>query len=78
MYTYHIEYRFNGEPRDHSFELKQPQLAEHEAAIHLLELHVGDAENSLIMPTADSTPEQILEHAERVGITDIKVVSQTN
>ncbi|WP_409212660.1 hypothetical protein [Pseudomonas fluorescens] len=59
-------------------ELKEQQLSEHEAAMHLLELHLGDAENGLMMPTADSTPEQILEQAERVGITDIKVVSQTN
>jgi len=78
MYTYHIEYLFNGEPRTFLLELKEQQLPEHEAAMHLLELHLGDAENGLMMPTADSTPEQILEQAERVGITDIKVVSQTN
>ncbi|WP_174244448.1 MULTISPECIES: hypothetical protein [unclassified Pseudomonas] len=78
MYTYHIKYRFNGEPRTFLLELKEQQLAVHEAAMHLLELHLGDAENGLLMPTADSTPEQILEHAERVGITDINVVNQTN
>ncbi|WP_447785779.1 hypothetical protein [Pseudomonas germanica] len=78
MYTYHIEYLFKGEPRTFLLELKEQQLPEHEAAMHLLELHLGDAENGLMMPTADSTPEQILEQAERVGITDIKVVSQTN
>ena len=78
MHTYHIEYRFNGEPRTYLLELKEPQLAEHEAAMHLLELHLGDAENGLIMPTADSTPEQILEQAERVGLTHIRVASQTN
>ncbi len=78
MYTYHIEYRFNDEPRTFLLELKEQQLAEHEAAMHLLELHLGDAENGLIMPTADSTPEQILEHAERVGITQITVVGKTN
>lgn len=78
MYTYHIEYLFNGEPRTFLLELKEQQLPEHEAAMHLLELHLGDAENGLMMPTADSTPEQILEQAERVAITDIKVVSQTN
>lgn len=76
MYKYLIEYRFNNEPRSHLLELKQPQLAQHEAAMHLLELHLGDAENSLIMPTADSTPEQILEQAERVGLTQIQVKNQ--
>ncbi|MGE1094456.1 hypothetical protein [Pseudomonas zeae] len=78
MYTYHIKYLFNGEPRTFLLELKEQQLAEHEAAMHLLELHLGDAENGLIMPTADSTAEEILEQAKRVGITDIKVVSKTN
>ncbi|MFJ4246642.1 hypothetical protein [Pseudomonas sp. NPDC089741] len=76
MYKYLIEYRFNNEPRSHLLELKQAQLATHEAAMHLLELHLGDAENSLIMPTADSTPEQILEQAERVGLTQIQVKNQ--
>lgn len=78
MYTYHIDYRFNGEPRTFLLELKEEQLAKHDAAMHLLELHLGDAENGLIMPTADSTAEEIFEQARRVGITDIKVVSQTN
>ncbi|WP_236708318.1 hypothetical protein [Pseudomonas sp. RIT-PI-r] len=78
MYTYHIDYRFNGEPRTFLLELKEQQLAEHEAAMHLLELHLGDAENGLIMPTADSTAEEILEQAKRVGITQITVVGKTN
>jgi hypothetical protein len=69
-----VEYLFNGEPRTHLFEFKQPQLPVHEAAMHLLQLHFGDGENSLIMPNADATPAQILEQAERVGLTQIQVV----
>lgn len=76
MHHYTLEYLFNGEPRTHVFELKQAQLPVHEAAMHLLQLHLGDAENSLIMPTADATPEEILVQAERVGLTQIKVVDQ--
>ncbi|TWC50442.1 hypothetical protein FBY04_11928 [Pseudomonas sp. SJZ080] len=68
-----VEYLFNGEPRTHLFEFKQPQLPVHEAAMHLLQLHFGDGENSLIMPNADATPAQILEQAERVGLTQIQV-----
>lgn len=78
MPVFTLQYRFNGEPRTHEFELEQTQLAEHEAAMHLLELHLGDAENNLLMPTADSTPEQVLEQAERVGLTDIRVAGQTD
>ncbi|QXI17935.1 hypothetical protein [Pseudomonas hamedanensis] len=78
MHTYHIEYRFNGEPRTYLLELNDAQLPAHAAAMHLLELHLGDAENSLVMPTADSTPEQILEQAQRVGLTDIEVAVRTD
>jgi len=78
MRRYVLEYLFNGQSRTHLFELKQAQLPLHEAAMHLLELHFGDAENGLIMPPADATPEKILEQAERVGLTQIKVVDQSS
>ncbi|VVO88472.1 hypothetical protein PS903_02155 [Pseudomonas fluorescens] len=76
MHNYTVEYLFNGESRTHNFELKQARLPVHEAAMHLLQLHLGDAENGLVMPTADSTPEEILEQAERVGLTRIEVVGR--
>jgi hypothetical protein len=76
MRLYTVEYLFDGKPRTHQFELKQPQLPVHEAAMHLLQLHFGDAENSLIMPTADATPEEVLEQAGLVGLTQIQVIDQ--
>ncbi|MGF6208219.1 hypothetical protein HKK52_06275 [Pseudomonas sp. ADAK2] len=76
MRNFTLEYLFNGEPRTYMFQLKQLQLPVHEAAMHLLQLHFGDGENSLIMPNADATPEQVLEQAERVGLTQIKVADQ--
>lgn len=36
MPNYTLEYLFNGEPRAHMFELDQPRLPVHEAAMHLL------------------------------------------
>ncbi|WP_460135170.1 hypothetical protein [Pseudomonas sp. S1_E04] len=74
MRAYTLNYLFNDAPRTHLFELKQPDLPVHEAALHLLQLHFGDAENGLIMPPADAAPEEILEQAEVVGITRIEVV----
>ncbi|KRP67608.1 hypothetical protein [Pseudomonas orientalis] len=74
MPVYTLNYRFNDEPRTHTFDLKQSGLPVHEAAMHLLQLHFGDAENGLILPAADATPEEILEQARVVGITHIKVV----
>ncbi|MGL6245858.1 hypothetical protein [Pseudomonas sp.] len=76
MHKCTLDYLFHDEPRSHLFEVEQAQLPVHEAAMHLLQLHFGDAENSLIMPTADATPEQILEQAERLGLTRIRVVDQ--
>ena len=76
MHKYTLEYLFNGEPRTYVFEFKQHQLPVHEAAMHLLQLHFGDGENSLIMPTADATAQEILEQAELVGLTQIRVVDQ--
>ncbi|MCK1791088.1 hypothetical protein [Pseudomonas violetae] len=73
MRNYTVEYLFNGELRSHVFELKEAQLPLHEAAMHLLQLHLGDAENGLIMPTADATPEEIVQQAERVGLTQVRV-----
>lgn len=74
MREYTLNYRFNDEPRTHVFEFKQPELAVHEAALHLLALHFGDAENGLILPPADATPEQVLEQARVVGISQIRIV----
>jgi hypothetical protein len=73
MHTYTIEYRFNDTPRQHQLEIEQETLEADEAAMHLLELHFGDGENSLMMPNADATPEEILAQAAVVGLTDIRV-----
>ncbi|MHA6194273.1 hypothetical protein ACX3YG_07880 [Pseudomonas wadenswilerensis] len=78
MYRYTVEYLFHGKPESHTFELKQAGLAPHEAAMHLLILHFGDGENSLVMPAADATPAQVMEQAQRVGLSGIEVVGQSN
>ena len=74
MREYTLNYLFNAEPRTHVFDLKQSELPMHEAAMHLLQLHFGDAENGLILPAADAAPEAILEQAQVMGITRIEVV----
>ncbi|WP_296261300.1 MULTISPECIES: hypothetical protein [unclassified Pseudomonas] len=77
MRTYTLEYLFNDQPRTHSLDLKQAQLPVHEAAMHLLQLHFGDAENSLMMPNGQASPAEILEQAQRDGLTQIRVVDQS-
>jgi hypothetical protein len=74
MRKYTLQYLFNGESREYMLELKQEQLPVHDAAMHLLQLHFGDGENSLLMPSADATPEEILAQAEQLGLTRIRVV----
>ena len=73
MPVYSVDYRFNGEPRNHRFDLNEPKLAVCDAAMHLMQLHFGDSENSLIMPNADALPDEITEQAGRLGLTDIRV-----
>ena len=73
MPDYLVDYRYNGEPRSHPFDLNAPQLSVADAAMHLLQLHFGDSENSLIMPNADASPDQVVEQAGQLGLIDIKV-----
>lgn len=76
MPTYRLDYLFNDQPRNHALELDQPELLPHAAALHLLELHFGDAENSLMMPNADATPDEITAKAGLLGLTQIDVSRQ--
>jgi len=76
MHAYTLDYLFHDKPRTHHLDLKQPNLSVPDAAMHLLELHFGDGENSLMMPNADATCEEILEQAELVGLTQIRVVER--
>ena len=73
MPIYSVDYRFKDEPRNHRFDLNQAELSVSDAAMHLLELHFGDSENSLMMPNADATPDEVIEQAEQLGLTDIHV-----
>lgn len=73
MPVFSVDYRFKDQPRSHRFDLNQPELSASDAAMHLLELHFGDSENSLIMPNADAEPDEIIEQAGRLGLTDIRV-----
>lgn len=76
MAHFTLNYLFNDKPQSYTFDLKQAELPLHEAAMHLLVLHFGDGENSLVMPSADATPEEILEQAQRMGLTGIEVVER--
>jgi hypothetical protein len=66
-----VSYRFNGQVRQHELELAQRQLLPHVAALHLLQLHFGDAENSLIMPSVDAQPATVMDQARLLGISGI-------
>jgi len=72
LHPHTIDYRFNNEPRTHVLELPETTLTPKAAAFHLLQLHFGDAENSLLMPAADADAEDVLHQAELMGITHIR------
>lgn len=78
MPTVTIYYRFDGEPRTHALETNETSLSEADAVRHLIELHHGDAENSLLMPDAEATEAQVLEQAEVLKIAEVRVESAGN
>lgn len=73
-----LHYQFESQPRTHRIALNQSELSQAEAIRHLIELHHGDAENSLLMPDADATDAQVMEQAEVLGITEVQVSTQSS
>lgn len=69
-------YQFEQTPRSHTFDLTPAYLSADQAAMHLIQLHFGDSENSLNMPNADASPDEVMRQAELLGLTDIKVHTQ--
>ncbi|WP_263143838.1 hypothetical protein [Pseudomonas sp. RIT-PI-AD] len=67
-----LNYRFRDEPRRHTLDFDEARPAPHRLAYRLILLHYADAENSLLIPSADDSPEAILEQAEVLEITDIR------
>ncbi|HCG37693.1 MAG TPA: hypothetical protein DEW09_01225 [Pseudomonas sp.] len=72
-HTFEINYIYQNDPRAETYDVDAVSLSQGEAARHLIELHNGDAENSLVMPKAGADEAQLLEQAEVMGITDIRV-----
>ena len=66
-----IIYQFHDEPREVAMEIESRTVAVHAAALHLLQLHFGDAETSLAMPSADASPAEVIEQARLLGISSI-------
>lgn len=73
MPLYTLDYRVAGQPHSHRLELQQTHLAAHEAAMHLIVLHFGDSENSLVIPAADATAQEIMAQAQLLGLSHIEV-----
>lgn len=73
MPQFTIHYRFEAEPRSYAIDTGNAQLSQAQAVRHLIELHHGDAENSLLMPDAEASEAEVLEQAEVLKITDVQV-----
>lgn len=72
-HTFEINYIYRNDPRAEIYDAEVDSLSQGAAARHLIQLHNGDAENSLVMPKADADEAQLIEQAEVMGITDIRV-----
>jgi len=73
VYRHRVTYLYNEQPRQQELEYEQAQLSIEVAALRLLEIHYGDAENSLLMPAADASPQEVMDQAQLMGITLIEI-----
>lgn len=73
LYQHLVSYDFNGQRRQHQLEVELATLPAHVAALHLLQLHFGDAENNFIMPPSDAPTEEVLAQAGLLGISRIGI-----
>lgn len=73
IYLHRVSYLFNGQPRSHEFEHDNAEFLPEMAAMRLMALHYGDAENSLLIPAADAPADQILDQAHIMGITALEI-----
>lgn len=72
-HRFEVNYIFQNDPRNQIIESEEDRMSQASAARHLIELHNGDAENNLVMPEADASDDKVLEQAEVIGISDIRV-----
>lgn len=70
---FEVNYLYRNDPRAEIFDSQEESLSQAGAARRLIELHQGDAENSLAMPAADADDGEVLEQARVLGITDIRI-----
>ena len=70
-----VSYLFEQNPRSHTFDLATAHLSADQAAMHLIQLHFADSENSLNMPNADASPDEVMRQAQLLGFSDIEVQS---
>lgn len=73
QHRFEINYLYRDELHSRIVESDAGHLDAHLAALRLIALHHADAENSLLMPAADASPEAILEQAKILGISGIRV-----
>ena len=71
--VFRVQYLLKHEAHHHDLQLAAQHMTSAQAAVHLLALHFGDAENSLLMPNAEASAEQVLAQAAVMGITDVRV-----
>jgi hypothetical protein len=76
LYRHRVSYLYNEQSRQQELEYEQAKLPPEVAALRLLEIHYGDAENSLLMPAADASPQEVMDQAQLMGITFIQIQSQ--
>lgn len=76
LYRHRVSYLYKEQPRNLELEYDQAHIPPEVVALRLLEIHYGDGENSLLMPAADDSPQEVMDQAQLMGITMIEIQGQ--
>ncbi|MES2821821.1 MAG: hypothetical protein V4812_22840 [Pseudomonadota bacterium] len=72
-HRFEINYLFNNQPLAQVVERDSEEFPQAEVTRYLVALHRGDGEKSPSIPIADAAPEQVMEQAQALGLSDIRV-----
>lgn len=73
VYRHRVSYLYNDQPQQRELEYEQPKLPPEVAALKLLEIHFGATEQARLVPSADASPQEVMDQAQLMGITFIEI-----
>lgn len=73
VYRHRVSYLYNEQPQQRELEYEQPKLPPEAAALKLLDIHFGATKDARLVPSADASPQDVMDQAQLMGITFIEI-----